>query len=49
MSLALATRSVGADMFNRPGHIFPLRAREGGVLVRGGHTVSYSYGCCIVM
>lgn len=22
----------------RPGHVFPLRAREGGVLVRGGHT-----------
>ena len=22
----------------RPGHIFPLRAREGGVLVRAGHT-----------
>lgn len=24
--------------FSRPGHIFPLRAREGGVLVRAGHT-----------
>jgi len=24
--------------FNRPGHIFPLRAREGGVLERDGHT-----------
>lgn len=24
--------------FRRPGHMFPLRAREGGVLVRGGHT-----------
>ncbi len=24
--------------FVRPGHIFPLRAREGGVLVRAGHT-----------
>lgn len=24
--------------FRRPGHIFPLRAREGGVLVREGHT-----------
>ena len=23
---------------NRPGHVFPLRAREGGVLVRGGQT-----------
>ncbi|MBQ9066043.1 MAG: bifunctional 3,4-dihydroxy-2-butanone-4-phosphate synthase/GTP cyclohydrolase II [Clostridia bacterium] len=24
--------------FRRPGHMFPLKAREGGVLVRGGHT-----------
>mmetsp|Transcript_92830 Transcript_92830/g.268075 ORF Transcript_92830/g.268075 Transcript_92830/m.268075 type:complete len:152 (-) Transcript_92830:56-511(-) len=24
--------------FARPGHIFPLRAREGGVLARDGHT-----------
>ncbi|MFA5164368.1 MAG: bifunctional 3,4-dihydroxy-2-butanone-4-phosphate synthase/GTP cyclohydrolase II [Candidatus Omnitrophota bacterium] len=24
--------------FSRPGHIFPLRAKEGGVLVRTGHT-----------
>ena len=24
--------------FNRPGHIFPLLARDGGVLVRAGHT-----------
>jgi 3,4-dihydroxy 2-butanone 4-phosphate synthase/GTP cyclohydrolase II len=30
-------RSVPAD-FARPGHIFPLRARAGGVLVRAGHT-----------
>ncbi|AZM50346.1 bifunctional 3,4-dihydroxy-2-butanone-4-phosphate synthase/GTP cyclohydrolase II [Streptomyces sp. WAC 06738] len=29
--------AVAAD-FVRPGHIFPLRAREGGVLVRDGHT-----------
>ncbi|OGR58285.1 MAG: bifunctional 3,4-dihydroxy-2-butanone 4-phosphate synthase/GTP cyclohydrolase II [Elusimicrobia bacterium GWA2_69_24] len=27
-----------AEDFLRPGHIFPLRAREGGVLVRAGHT-----------
>lgn len=27
----------GAD-FRRPGHMFPLRAREGGVLMRAGHT-----------
>jgi 3,4-dihydroxy 2-butanone 4-phosphate synthase/GTP cyclohydrolase II len=29
--------STAAD-FQRPGHVFPLRYREGGVLVRGGHT-----------
>ncbi len=28
----------GPDDIVRPGHIFPLRAREGGVLVRAGHT-----------
>jgi 3,4-dihydroxy 2-butanone 4-phosphate synthase/GTP cyclohydrolase II len=27
-----------ADDIARPGHMFPLRAREGGVLVRAGHT-----------
>ena len=27
-----------AEDFRRPGHMFPLVAREGGVLVRGGHT-----------
>ena len=26
------------DDLARPGHMFPLRAREGGVLVRAGHT-----------
>ena len=31
------TRSKAAE-FARPGHIFPLRYREGGVLVRAGHT-----------
>ena len=30
-------RCVGAD-FTRPGHVFPLRARPGGVLKRAGHT-----------
>lgn len=28
----------GADDLVRPGHVFPLRARAGGVLVRAGHT-----------
>jgi 3,4-dihydroxy-2-butanone 4-phosphate synthase len=39
---ATITRSVDPDVmpsdFSRPGHIFPLRAREGGVLKRAGHT-----------
>jgi 3,4-dihydroxy 2-butanone 4-phosphate synthase/GTP cyclohydrolase II len=30
--------AAGADEFIRPGHVFPLRAREGGVLERRGHT-----------
>ena len=35
---ALADPRVGHAAFARPGHIFPLRAREGGVLRRAGHT-----------
>jgi 3,4-dihydroxy 2-butanone 4-phosphate synthase/GTP cyclohydrolase II len=35
---ALANGNVGATDFVRPGHIFPLVARTGGVLVRSGHT-----------
>jgi 3,4-dihydroxy 2-butanone 4-phosphate synthase len=35
---ALADERVGAEGFRRPGHVFPLRAREGGVRVRPGHT-----------
>ena len=34
----LGDKSVPADAFVRPGHIFPLRYRAGGVLVRSGHT-----------
>lgn len=34
----LANPGSKATDFNRPGHIFPLRAREGGVLTRDGHT-----------
>ena len=30
--------SKGADEIVSPGHVFPLMAREGGVLVRAGHT-----------
>ncbi|CAK7328499.1 unnamed protein product [Dovyalis caffra] len=36
--LALASKDSKPDDFNRPGHIFPLRYREGGVLKRAGHT-----------
>ncbi len=35
---ALADDSSVAGDFARPGHIFPLRARKGGVLIRAGHT-----------
>lgn len=34
----LADAGLGGAAFNRPGHVFPLRAREGGVLKRAGHT-----------
>jgi 3,4-dihydroxy 2-butanone 4-phosphate synthase / GTP cyclohydrolase II len=34
----LADPTTTALDFNRPGHLFPLRAREGGVLERDGHT-----------
>ncbi|CAM8909719.1 unnamed protein product [Rhodiola kirilowii] len=36
--LALASKDSKPEDFNRPGHIFPLRYREGGVLKRAGHT-----------
>ena len=35
---ALANHNMGASDFVRPGHVFPLIAREGGVLMRSGHT-----------
>ena len=35
---AMANNNVAAADFVRPGHIFPLVAREGGVLTRTGHT-----------
>lgn len=34
----LANSNAGAEDFVRPGHVFPLIAREGGVLMRSGHT-----------
>lgn len=35
---ALANGNMGAADFVRPGHVFPLIARDGGVLMRTGHT-----------
>lgn len=34
----LASADTNARDLNRPGHVVPLRARDGGVLVRDGHT-----------
>jgi len=34
----LADKKSKRDSFIRPGHVFPLRSMEGGVLVRTGHT-----------
>ncbi|KVI03595.1 3,4-dihydroxy-2-butanone 4-phosphate synthase, RibB [Cynara cardunculus var. scolymus] len=36
--LALASRDSGPRSFRRPGHVFPLKYRNGGVLRRAGHT-----------
>ncbi len=36
--IALADPDTRPEELGRPGHIFPLRAREGGVLQRAGHT-----------
>jgi 3,4-dihydroxy 2-butanone 4-phosphate synthase/GTP cyclohydrolase II len=35
---ALANHNAAGSDFVRPGHVFPLVAREGGVLMRSGHT-----------
>ena len=35
---ALADPTKTADAFHSPGHVFPLMGRQGGVLVRAGHT-----------
>ena len=37
IQVAIAPRSTSEDLV-RPGHVFPLRARRGGVLVRAGQT-----------
>src|SRR6266487_2148793 len=35
---ALANHNAGPSDFVRPGHVFPLIAKDGGVLMRSGHT-----------
>lgn len=35
---ALADGGTRPEQLRRPGHVFPLRARDGGTLVRAGHT-----------
>jgi 3,4-dihydroxy 2-butanone 4-phosphate synthase/GTP cyclohydrolase II len=37
-ALAVTDPGAKAHDFQKPGHVFPLKAREGGVLVRAGHT-----------
>ncbi|MEM7471333.1 MAG: 3,4-dihydroxy-2-butanone-4-phosphate synthase [Pseudomonadota bacterium] len=37
IAVAIDASKTGADIAT-PGHVFPLRARDGGVLVRAGHT-----------
>src|SRR5215471_3444142 len=36
--LAIANPKSAPEDLNQPGHIFPLRAKDGGVLRRAGHT-----------
>src|SRR6187399_519064 len=36
--LAIANPKSSPDNLNQPGHVFPLRAKDGGVLRRAGHT-----------
>ena len=51
---ALADSNTKPSDFNRPGHIFPLVARNGGVLTRNGHTEAtlgmavISLGCLVM-
>jgi len=42
---AFCDDSLPAEAFSKPGHMFPLCARPGGVLERGGHTES-TYDLC---
>ncbi|KAJ3140880.1 hypothetical protein HK100_008580 [Physocladia obscura] len=45
--LALADPGTTATDFQRPGHVFPLRANDGGVLARVGHTEA-SIDLCVL-
>ena len=38
---------AAADEFERPGHVFPLRAKAGGVLERAGHTEAATDLCAL--
>ncbi|MEM8551013.1 MAG: 3,4-dihydroxy-2-butanone-4-phosphate synthase [Pseudomonadota bacterium] len=45
---ALANPNAGASDFVRPGHVFPLVSRDGGVLIRSGHTEAAVDLCTLV-
>jgi len=36
--MALSNSNINAEDFSKPGHVFPLRCRDGGILEREGHT-----------
>lgn len=44
---ALARTDIKSDEFARPGHVFPMRSREGGVLKRAGHCEAVTDLCTI--
>jgi len=44
---ALARADIKADEFVRPGHVFPMRSRDGGVLKRAGHSEAVTDLCTI--
>lgn len=44
---ALANANLGSGDFVRPGHVFPLIARPGGVLMRSGHTEAATDLCAL--
>ena len=44
---ALAVTDIDPDRFVRPGHVFPLRSRDGGVLKRAGHAEAVTDLCAV--